>query len=189
MTRGGITGKFAAAASGNREQAYLPPQSQQSILQSALSGPGRTLNGQQTQLQSANERTGPNRVDRQDYSRMAPPDTLQAQDAVKSFQPRGRGRGARGGLGSINSDGHGRGVGPFRGQSRGAHTSIASHSNGVSHQVPAQGNTEGGSARGGPGGRGRGRGRGGFQSNRGVPSTQTESNGTVSGEPAKAPVL
>lgn len=112
MTRGGMTGKFAAAASGKKDEAYQPVQSAQSSMLSALTG-GRPQNGHPPV--AMDERTGPSRVQKQNYSAVPPPAALVEQDATPSY--RGRGRGARGGIGAPRGRGQPRGRGgPFRGR-------------------------------------------------------------------------
>lgn len=168
LTRGGMTGKFAAAAGGRQDEAYEPAQSPQTTMLSALTG-GRAQNGHQVDT----ERSGPGRVEKQNYSSVPPPATLVKQDATPSY--RGRGRGSRGGLGFTEGGAvRGRG-GPFRGRGH-----SLSQPNGRESSVPGtlgEGQANGhstqgapnvrGATRGGRGGRGRAGGSTG-QSMRGV---------------------
>lgn len=137
LTRGGMTGKFAAAAGGRQDEAYEPAQSPQSTMLSALTG-GRAQSGQQV----VNERSGPARVERQNYSSVPPPAALVKQDATPSYRGRGRGAG-RGG--PFRGQGHSLGQ-PNGNQGSTSHNQVESHS--------SIGNR--GMHRGARGGRGRG---------------------------------
>lgn len=186
LTRGGITGKFAAAAGGRRDEAYEPAQSPQSNMLSALTG-GRPQIGQH----AMNERNGPSSVVKQDYRNVPPPPDLTRQGP--SATHRGRGRGARGGLGSVDG---GRGRGAFRGQghvlghTNGSYPASASDSAAASMTSGVNGHTAdvGTSTRGTTRGGLRGRGRGGNARGQSARGTSKAPDSVGSG-PAPAPTL
>ena len=135
LSRGAMTGQFAAAARGDQSQAYSAPASQQANLLSSFG----------TTLSHTNVEGRPPPVKKQDYTSVAPPASLAKSDALPS-----RGRGGSRARPGIGSRGRGRDIN--------GHGSERPTSGEAADVTP---NPRSSAHRGGaPRGRGRGRGRG-----------------------------